>query len=179
MRVKKPFRAQQLLLLIQPFLSLSACSTLIEISAGLWSKRWAPLISEGLNKSQEAFLIEGTGNGSAPVCQIQISVMGLKSKYAGSTSLGSSGLGHRKQLQPLHWRLPETRSQGILATLEMQLSWQSWLFLLMWGPQNLCGKAEQVLLHEGEVTFICKMSAAAYCTCLCCHTHKQAQRSYQ
>lgn len=31
--------------------------------------------------------------------------MGLKSKYAGSTSLGSSGLGRGKQLQPLHCRL--------------------------------------------------------------------------
>lgn len=105
MRVKKPLKAQQLLLLIQPFLSLGSCSTLIEISADLWSKRWAPLISEGLNKSQEAFLIEGTSNGSAPVCQIQHPVMGPEWKYASSTSLGSSGLGCRKQFQPLHCRL--------------------------------------------------------------------------
>lgn len=146
MRVKKPFGAQQLLLLIQPFLSLGSCSTLIEISAGLWSKKWAPLISKGLNKSQEAFLIEGTGNGSAPVCQIQCSVMGLKSKYASSTSLGSSGLRHGKQLQPLLWRLC---SQGISATLKMQLSWQSWLFLLMWSPWNLHSKAKQVLFTQG------------------------------
>lgn len=36
----------------------------------------------------------------------------------------------------------ETRSQGISAALKMQLSWQSWLFLLMRSPQNLCSKEE-------------------------------------
>lgn len=115
--MKKSFRAQQLLLLIQPFLSLGSCSTLIEIRASLGSKRWAPLISQGLNESQEAFLRE-------PVtAQLQFARCSTPSwdssqKHTSSACLGSSGLGRGKQLRPLRWRLPRGVLPGHLGNLK-------------------------------------------------------------
>lgn len=44
--------------------------------------------------------------------------MGLKSKYAGSTSLGSSGLGRGKQLQPLHQRLRRDALPGHFGSIK-------------------------------------------------------------